>query len=138
MGSSTKFQGWAIALLLFALLLFSKGATRSDLLFHSFPKEWQRAIHSFALYLKSDKEQITLSLFLKERQRANCSFALLKRATKSKLLFRSLQKEWKREIHAFALFEKSYEEQFALSLFTKRAKEQTKERIALFLLFCSF
>ena len=42
-------QGWAIVFLLFALLLFSKRAPRSNLLFRSFQKEQKRAIRSFAL-----------------------------------------------------------------------------------------
>ena len=53
---STKFgksQGWAIALLLFPLLVFSKRSTRSDSLYCFFPKERQGAIRSFTLYQKS-------------------------------------------------------------------------------------
>ena len=75
----------------FAFLLFTKRATKSNLLFCSLPKEQQRVNHSFK---KSNKEQIGLSLFTK-------------RVTKSKLLFRSLQKEQKsakRVNCSFALF----------------------------------
>ena len=63
-------------------------------LFCSLQKEQQRAMHSFALYQKNDKEQFALTLFTK-------------RATKSKSLCRSLQKEQQRANRSFALYKKS-------------------------------
>ena len=67
----------SFALSLFALSLFSKRAPRSDSLFRSFQKERKRAIRPFALFKKSAKERIALSLFFSlflARKRAIRSF----------------------------------------------------------------
>ena len=84
----------------FTLLLFTKRATKSDLLCCSLPKE---------------------------SQRANCSFDLLKRAQKSKSLFHSLQKEQKsakRANHSVALFVALFSKKRAIRSFPKRVMAQ--------------
>ena len=90
--------------LLLALSLFSKRAPKSDLFFRSFQKEQNRAIRSFALYQKSDKER----------------FALIKRVQKSKSLFCSFKKSTKTAKERITLYKKSkraQKEQIALLLF---------------------
>ena len=83
-----KIQGWAIALSLFRSLLFSsfqkeqQGAIRTFTLFHKSKKE------RFALLLftkRAKKSDLLFGTLLVKSERANCSFSLFLKRTKERI-----------------------------------------------------